>query len=235
MALHPTSNTNWQLLSSHSDGSEVSLLEHPTDLSCPYVRMTSVMPGSIQQVWDFLDLKNWETTMPKMDPFYEGLTIHGEYKHKGIEMKLARKTIKRLITFGKRDFTFVSVSDQPRRDGTWVSGTVSVVTDKIPRMKGYVRAYQDSIAFYEAMEHTNDGKPQMKLTIVFRIDMNDTRDGGDGGFVPMWAYVKTVGTTGMTSVQNMKRQLEIMAKERDSNEKCDRSWLARIRNGTEKC
>ena len=51
----------------------------------------------------------------------------------------------------------------------------------------------------------------------------------------MWAYVKTVGTTGMTSVQNMKRQLEIMAKERDSNEKCDRSWLARIRNGTEKC
>ena len=99
------------------------------------------------------------------------------------------------------------------------------------QMKGYVRAYQDSIAFYETMENTNDGKPQMKLTIVFRIDMNDTRDGGDGGFVPMWAYVKTVGTTGMKSVQNMKRQLELMAKDRDNNsksEKCDRSWLARI-------
>ena len=73
--------------------------------------------------------------MPKMDPFYEGLTVHGEYKHKSIEMKLARKTIKRLITFGKRDFTFVSVSDHPRGDGTWVSGTVSVTTDKIPRVR----------------------------------------------------------------------------------------------------
>ena len=51
LALHRASNTNWQVLSSHSDGSEVSLLEHPTDPSCPYVRMTSVMPGTIQDVW----------------------------------------------------------------------------------------------------------------------------------------------------------------------------------------
>ncbi len=51
LALHPTSNTNWQVLSSHADGSAVSLLEHPTDPSCPYVRMTSVMPGTIQDVW----------------------------------------------------------------------------------------------------------------------------------------------------------------------------------------
>lgn len=50
LALHPTSNTNWQVLSSHSDGSTVSLLEHPTDPSCPYVRMVSTMPGTIQQV-----------------------------------------------------------------------------------------------------------------------------------------------------------------------------------------
>lgn len=61
--------------------------------------------------------------MPKMDPFYEGLSVMGEYSYKGIQMKLARKTIKRLITFGKRDFTFVSVSDHPRGDGAWVSGT----------------------------------------------------------------------------------------------------------------
>ena len=193
------------------------------------------MPGTIQEVWNFLDLSNWDTSMPKMDPFYEGLTIHGEYRHRGIHMKLARKTIKRLVTFGKRDFTFVSVSDHPRGDGAWVSGTVSVVTDEIPRMNGYVRAYQDSIAFYESLDNTKDtNQPQMKLTIVFRIDMNDTRDGGDGGFVPMWAYVKTVGT-GMASVQNMKRELESLASNREDSS-CDNSWLARIRNGsTQKC
>ena len=245
MAIHSSNSHNWQILSKHADGSTVSLLEHPTDVSCPYVRMTSIMPGTIQEVWNFLDLSNWDTSMPKMDPFYEGLTIHGEYKHRGIHMKLARKTIKRLITFGKRDFTFVSVSDHPRGDGAWVSGTVSVVTDEIPRMNGYVRAYQDSIAFYESLDNTKDtNQPQMKLTIVFRIDLNDTRDGGDGGFVPMWAYVKTVGTTGMASVQNMKRQLEIIAKEREGSSSdddnrestCDNSWLARIRNGiTQKC
>lgn len=178
--------------------------------------------------------------MPKMDPFYEGLTVLGEYKHKGIEMKLARKTIKRLVTFGKRDFTFVSVSDNPARgDGVWVSGTVSVVTDQIPREKGYVRGYQDSIAFYEAIDNDNNktGKPRMKLTIVFRLDMNDSRSGGNGGFVPMWIYIKTVGATGMASVQNMKRQLELIAEERDNKteETCDNNWLARIRNGTSKC
>jgi len=248
LAIHSSGSHNWQILSQHADGSTVSLLEHPTDVSCPYVRMSSIMPGTIQEVWNFLDLSNWDTSMPKMDPFYEGLEIHGEYKHRGIHMKLARKTIKRLVTFGKRDFTFVSVSDHPRGDGAWVSGTVSVVTDEIPRMNGYVRAYQDSIAFYESLENNSKdtNQPQMELTIVFRIDLNDTREGGDGGFVPMWAYVKTVGTTGMASVQNMKRQLELIASARDresiSNDdnsreaSCDNSWLARIRNGsTQKC
>lgn len=32
-------------------------------------------------------------------------------------MTLARKTVKRLITFGKRDFTFVSVSDRRHNRG----------------------------------------------------------------------------------------------------------------------
>ena len=154
-------------------------------------------------------------------------------------MKLARKTIKRLVAFGKRDFTFVSVSDHPRGDGAWVSGTVSVVTDQIPRKKGYVRAYQDSVAFYEAMDNNKEtGRPQMKLTIVFRLDLNDTRDDGDGGYVPMWIYIKTVGATGMASVQNMKRQLILMAEEREqanSASVCDNSWLSRLRNGTHKC
>ena len=73
--------------------------------------------------------------------------------------------------------------------------------------------------------------------------------GGGGGYVPMWIYVKTMGTTRMASVQNMKRELEAMAEERernnndgdgdgeeeDSDERCDDKWLKRIRNGTKKC
>lgn len=69
LAIHSSNSHNWQILSKHSDGSTVSLLEHPTDVSCPYVRMTSIMPGTIQEVWNFLDLSNWESSMPKMDPF----------------------------------------------------------------------------------------------------------------------------------------------------------------------
>lgn len=121
------------------------------------------------------------------------------------------------------------------------------VTDQIPRKKGYVRAYQDSIAFYESMSNNNresGGPPQMKLTIVFRIDLNDTRSGGEGGFVPMWIYVKTVGATGMASVQNMKKELMLLAKQREKKTKmknnnnrsvdsgiCEKSnWLKKITN-----
>jgi len=250
LALNPTSSTtddNWQLLSSHRDGSKVHMLEHPADPNCPYIRMTSVMPGTMQQVWDFLDLKNWSTSMPKMDPFYENLTVLGQYQHSNLPMKLARKTTSRIVTFGKRDFTFVSVSDKrASRDGSkWVSGTVSVVTESIPPYQGYVRAYQDSIAFYERMDSDDrNGTPQMKLTIVFRLDLNDSRMGGGGGYIPMWIYVKTVGATGMASVQNMKRELESMAEERGRNDGgggdeggtlCDDKWWMRIRNGTKKC
>lgn len=76
-------------------------------------------------------------------------------------------------------------------------GTVSVETDLMPRQKGYVRAYQDSIAIYEQMEdNATTGWPQMMLTIVFRIDLNDSviggggggggiGSGGTGGYVPM--------------------------------------------------
>ncbi|KAL7549468.1 hypothetical protein ACHAWF_012739, partial [Thalassiosira exigua] len=240
LALRPTSAERWRTISSHADGSEVALLERPDDPSCPYVRMTSVLPASVEEVWDFLDLKNWEDSMPSMDPFYESLTVFDDYKHKGVEMKLARKRTKRIATFGKRDFTFVSVSDRPKSDGARVSGTVSVLTDRIPRERGYVRAYQDSVAFYEALEDdVGDGdeegeiargggtSPRMKLTIVFRLDLNDSREGGEGGYVPMWIYVKTVGATGMASVQNMKSKLLEMRKER-AGVVGDGNWLAKV-------
>jgi hypothetical protein len=43
------------------------------------------------------------------------------------------------------------------RHRTLVSGSVSVVTDAIPRQKGYTRAYQDSISYYRPVpRHAND-------------------------------------------------------------------------------
>lgn len=136
---------------------KVSMLEHPSDPLCPYVKMETVIPMPVKKCWDFLSLDRWDETMAKMDPFYEGLDIYGEYSVRGnsksgnendeagteiaatssddnvdhaIKMILARKRTKRILAFGKREFVFVSVEDIPLADGTWVSGTVSVEVDE---------------------------------------------------------------------------------------------------------
>jgi len=204
-AFHPSQKDKWTVIKKvvdHTDGDEIeiALLEHESDKTCPYVRMTAVVPGNLEEVWDFLSLDNWDRTMPKMDPFYESVVIVGRYSHHGVDMTLARKLTKRFLTFGKRDFTFVSVSDLPRPDGVWTSGTVSVVTEAMPRAGGYVRGFQDSIAFYRRM----DGG-RTHVTIVCRIDLNDSGEGGGGGGIPMWLYVKTIGTTGVSAMMTMKR------------------------------
>ena len=222
----------WRILKETSDDIQIAMLQHPSDPSCPYVRMRAVMPGTVQDVWDFLALSNWERTMPKMDPFYEGLSVLQQYTHQAadkttVDIVLARKHTKRILTFGKRDFTFVSVSDVPRSDGVWVSGTVSVVTHKLPRVTGYTRAFQDSVAFYEPLEpDPNTGDPRTALTIVCRIDLNDSGEGGEGGAVPMWIYVKTIGTSGALSIHNMRKELEKEAAERklrDEQQKSEES------------
>lgn len=212
-AMSKSFQKKWKVLK-EGDGIEISMLQHPQDPSCPYVRMVADMPGSIDHVWEFLELDNWEETMPKMDPFYAGLTVLGKYSHRpmpgrpAVSMVLAKKKTKRIVTFGKRDFTFVSVSDIPRADGVWVSGTVSVVTPKFPRDKNYVRAFQDSVAFYETLpDDPRTGEPRSHLTIVCRIDLNDSSEGGDGGAIPMWIYVKTIGQSGFYSIANMRTEL----------------------------
>lgn len=132
-----------------------------------------------------------------------------------IEITLARKKTKRILTFGKRDFTFVQVSDLPLDDGTWVSGTVSIISDEIPRAKQYTRAFQDSVAFYEELSvssttkgYFKKGEPRTKLTIVCRIDLNDSAPDGTGeGNIPMFLYVKTIGSTGVLSINNMRKEL----------------------------
>lgn len=218
----------------------ISMMEHPSDPLCPYVKMETVMPVSLENCWNFLSLDKWDATMPKMDPFYEGLDIYGEYSvpaatnetssekddksELAVKMILARKRTKRILAFGKREFVFVSVEDTPLKDGTWVSGTVSVEVPEgdgkeedrprtadnddskkqsIPslrRNKSYTRAFQDSIAFYKPI-----GENRTRLTIVCRIDLNDTH--GSGGCIPMWLYVKTIGITGAKSVMSMRKCL----------------------------
>jgi len=209
-AFHKSNAARWKTIRKSTDGIHISLLQHPEDPSCPYVRMDADLIGDIEDVWDFLSLENWPKYMPKMDPFYEGVTIEGTYQHRGVEMVLARKRTVPLISgvYGKRDFTFISVSDVPRSDGVRASGTVSVRTDKLPRQKGYTRAYQDSVAFYKQIgDDKETGYPRTLLTIVCRIDLNDSGDDGEGGGIPMWLYVKTIGTTGVLSLRNMRHEI----------------------------
>jgi hypothetical protein len=200
---------DWKILT-RKDGVEISMLEHPSDPTCPYIRMTAVIPTPVEDCWEFLQLANWDETMPKMDPFYEGVSLYGEFTYRNVHMILAQKRTQRILAFGKRDFVFLSVTDQPMKDGTWVSGSVSVQTPKIPRQAGYTRAYQDSIAFYKPLEDNT----KTRVTIVCRIDLNDSTDGGSGGFMPMWLYVKTIGATGARSVLSMRKALEEQALKR---------------------
>ena len=208
------SSNHWRLLNKRDDV-EVHLMEHPSDPGCPYVKMSAIFPTSVEDCWNFLKLEHWDQSMPKMDPFYESVSLHGEFSIYGVHMILARKRTQRILAFGKRDFVFLSVQDQPLRDGTWVSGSVSIETPRLPRQHGYTRAFQDSIAFYKPL----DGNTKTRVTIICRIDLNDSVADGSGGWMPMWLYVKTIGTTGTRSIMNMRKALIAEKKEREEKEK----------------
>jgi hypothetical protein len=209
-----SSNNHWKTLVDRGDV-QVAIMPHTSDPTCPYVRMQAVIPVSVERCWDFLSVSNWARNMPKIDPFYEGVSVHGEFEYEdnGVHMLLCRRRTKRWLAFGKRDLSFLSVTDEPLEDGTWVSGSVSVVTDKVPRVKGYCRAFQDSIAYYKPLKNNTE----TAVTIVCRIDLNDSAAGGDGGHIPMWLYVKTIGITGAKSIMNMKRALMQEQEDRNAN------------------
>jgi hypothetical protein len=194
---------DWQVLNTKHNVT-VSILQHPDDPTCPYVKMQGTIPVPVDSCWNFLRVSDWDRNMPKMDPFYEGVQVHGEYElsvsdphprrhpqpsrqlaypaastssqavhastlggssatdgstlssrvHRTVRMILCRKRMKRLLAFGKRDLVFLSVTeDEPLADGTRVSGTVSVRTNLLPRVPGYTRAFQDSIAFYKPVQN----------------------------------------------------------------------------------
>lgn len=58
-AFNPGAVKSWSVIKESKDGIQISLLKHKDDPSCPYVRMEGVVDGSIQDVWGFLELKNW--------------------------------------------------------------------------------------------------------------------------------------------------------------------------------
>lgn len=183
-------SNDWKVLNSKGNMT-VSMLHHPEDPTCPYVKMRGIIPVPVKDCWDFLSIDRWDRNMPTMDPFYEGVTVHGEYhylpsssavaadsssgartksrtrsplppleqtktssKPTGLRMTLCRKRMSRILAFGKRDLVFLSVSEEdPLPDGSLVSGTVSVRTNHIPRVPGYTRAFQDSIAFYKPIHN----------------------------------------------------------------------------------
>jgi len=231
-------DADWKVVKSN-DGIEVSLLRHPDDADCPYLRISAILYGANpQDCWDYLRLENWGISMPQIDPFYEGVSLHGNYYHPNVDvMTVARKRMKRLLAFGKRDFVFVSVSEKPKKDDTTTngtttmltSGTVSVITPVVPREKGYTRAFQDSIAFYRHpseeemnLQNNNNNTKDQKmthLTIVCRMDLNDSGDDGEGGSIPMWLYVRTIGLTAYQSIVNLRHYLGLHMQEVDERAK----------------
>lgn len=101
-----SSNDGWKLLADR-DGVQVSMMSHPGDPLCPYVRMKSVFPTPVEDCWNFLKVSNWDYSMPKMDPFYEGVDCFQELDHKGLHLILCRKRTKRILAFAKRDLVFL--------------------------------------------------------------------------------------------------------------------------------
>jgi hypothetical protein len=201
-AFSAATQSEWKILTRREDA-EVAMMEHSSDPDCPYVRLTAIIPTPVEDCWNFLLLSNWEKSMPQMDPFYEGVELYGDFTFKNVHMILARKRTQRILAFGKCDFVFLSVTDEPLDDGTWVSGTVSVRTPNISRQMGYTRAFQDFVAFYKPL----DNRSKTKVTIVCRIDLNDSSADCSGGWMPMWLYVKTIGATGARSVFSMRNVL----------------------------
>jgi hypothetical protein len=120
---------------------------------------------------------------------------------------------------GERD------DDDDDKDTSSSSSSSSLLPTLPHRNKSYTRAFQDSIAFYKPIppsagttssssssSSSLSGGERTKLTIICRIDLNDSSSstsdgGGGGGCIPMWLYVKTIGITGARSVLNMRRAL----------------------------
>ena len=200
--LEKSESTAWKIVKS-KDGVEIAIMESKEDPNCPFVRMRATMPASPRTIWRFMGFQNWGTFMRLINPFYEGMTVLGEYSYGGAKMTMVRKRSTRILGFGRRDFGLVSVLDVPSSDGVWMSGTITVISSGvIPRQPGFTRAFQDSICVYKPLP--ND---ETEMTIILRTDLNDSAQGGSGGFVPMWVVVKTIGSAGHRAIKGLRNHV----------------------------
>ena len=194
-------NSKWKVLNER-EGVQVSLLEAPGDPTCPYVRTKYRLRASVQESRNIM-----LNVMPKHDPFCEGTSILREYMYQDASMTLCRRHSKRIPPlFNRIDLALLRVvDDEPSADGMLVSGEVSVQTELLPRQQGYTRAFQSNIVFYEPLQ----GNTMTDLTVVCRIDMNDSGEGGTGGYFPMWLYVKTAARNAMQSALLMRKEMMV--------------------------
>lgn len=199
--------TDWQTLRKTSDDIEVAILTSEDDKNCPYVRFRAIIPTSATKLYKFMDFSNWKIFMPIINPFYQTMNVMKEYKHGNSRIVMARKLSTRILGFGRRDFSLLSIvkddSNNNANDdgGVLVSGTISVIApQQIPRYEGFTRAYQDLVCFYNPL-----GADRTELTIILRTDLNDSADGGTGGSVPMWLVVKTLGIAGSKAMKGLRK------------------------------
>lgn len=266
-AFSASSVDQWQLIKRTSDDIVVSILKMESDPLCPYTRISATIDASVDDVWSFLEVDNWEKNLKRMDPFHEGVEIFDSFHRGDVDMVLARKRSKRLFSFGKRDFAFLSVSDTTKKrsnthhnlptnpdnvsdlalssspddatvgSDTRVSASVSIVTTRLPRQKGYTRAYQDSVGFYESLGvNPTTGEPRMRLTVICRVDLNDSSEDGEGGAVPMWLYLRSAGTTGPMSIRKLQREvlMDVQERRRQQQEATTGPVLSPVDQGSHK-
>ena len=192
----------------------------------PYLKTSALLEGTPAEVKALFEWENFHDTQVTIDNFYEGSEVIFDVNPR---TRLIRKTSKRPVVYPKRSMTLALVQGEQRRAnnmvrqsfgygyGTLPKGTptttmVNVIpTDDVykastpPAESGYVRAYQDFVAWYRPRTTRRGDVVEgwTELTIVMRVDM--------GRDIPHWLFLFMVGVTGVSS---MKALAELLAKKR---------------------
>lgn len=153
-------------------------------------------------------------TMPALDPFFEDYSVVKAYSP---QAELGRRTTKRLLVYGQRDFIQGAVEEEGRRrkrrwrglgldeekgvfhPRDWVAASLSL-PEEVQRdaggpfhaicreRPGYTRGFQDLVGFYTPLP-PRGVVPAAAATIIMRTDLR--------GHIPHWIFSKTAGPTGL--------------------------------------
>ena len=66
-AFHPSQLHKWKVLN-QKNKAKVSLLEHDSDPTCPYVKLEATIPASVATCWDFLSIQHWNESARRFTP-----------------------------------------------------------------------------------------------------------------------------------------------------------------------